>query len=113
MEPYTQLAVWEGVVLEDHEVADFTEFMQENLGSRVKFSESVYTLPDMKTGEPVPETGGRSDLFFYVHNDDIPAFAVKRFGLGDGCPRWWEDVLGNGHGKLYPQEILDKYPKTW
>jgi hypothetical protein len=27
--------------------------------------------------------------------------------------RWWEDVLGNGNGKLYPTEILKKYNKTW
>jgi len=27
--------------------------------------------------------------------------------------RWWEDVLGNGNGKLYPSEVLEKYSKTW
>ncbi len=112
-EKYRQLAVWAAVVLEDDEVEDFTEFMQENLDTRVKFSETVYTLPSMDDGEPVPDTGGRADLFFYVHNDDIPAFAIKRFALGDGCPRWWEDVLGNGDGDLYTQEVHSKYPKTW
>jgi hypothetical protein len=27
--------------------------------------------------------------------------------------KWWEDVLGNGNGVLYSQEVLEKYPKTW
>jgi len=27
--------------------------------------------------------------------------------------RWWEDVLGNGNGKLYDQDVLEAYPKTW
>ena len=37
-------------------------------------------------------------------------FAVKRLSMGI---RWWEDVLGNGNGKLYSSEILEKYSKTW
>jgi hypothetical protein len=27
--------------------------------------------------------------------------------------KWWEDVLGNGNGVLYPENILEKYEKTW
>jgi hypothetical protein len=27
--------------------------------------------------------------------------------------RWWEDVLSNGGGVLYKEEVLIKYPKTW
>jgi len=50
------------------------------------------------------------DLFFYIADKDISKFAVPRLQMGI---RWWEDVLGNGNGKLYPREILEKYPKTW
>jgi len=37
-------------------------------------------------------------------------FAVPRLQMGI---RWWEDVLGNGNGELYPETCLAKYPKTW
>ena len=112
MSDYNQLTVWSGVILEDDQVDDFKEFMLENFSARVDFAELVYTLPDMEGGEPVPDTGGRADVFFYVHDDDIPKFATSRFKL-DPTPRWWEDVLDNGGGKIYPQDVLEKYPKTW
>jgi hypothetical protein len=37
-------------------------------------------------------------------------FAVPRLQIGI---RWWEDVLGNGGGELYPEFVLAKYPKIW
>lgn len=111
---YTQLCVWHGVVLESDgrkvETDEFVDFMKTEFNARIKFAEQVFTLPDMKDGVPVPDTGERSDLFFYVHQDDIPHFAISRLEAGI---RWWEDVLGNGGGRLYPKEILEKYPKTW
>jgi len=113
MNEFNQLAVWQGITLDEGDEADLTEFFKENFDSEIQFAERVWTLPDMEDGEPVPDTGGRCDLFFFVKDSDIPTFAVKRFALGDDCPRWWEDVLGNGHGKIYPSEILAKYPKTW
>ena len=38
--------------------------------------------------------------------------AAVGFMMGMGI-RWWEDVLGNGNGKLYSSEVLEKYNKTW
>lgn len=117
---FKQLCVWPGVQLhrknENDEVEKLTwnEFenwiSQEFDGVRIKMVEEVTTLPDMENGQPVPETGGRNDLFFYVHNDDIMKFAVRRLQSGI---RWWEDVLGNGNGVLYNQDVLNRYPKTW
>ena len=86
---------------------ELEEFFKDEMGVRVKFENQVKTLPD--TPE-CTETGGRNDLFFYIHDDDIGKFAVPRLSMGI---KWWEDVLGNGQGKLYPTEILEKYPKTW
>jgi hypothetical protein len=104
---FVQLVVWEATVLGKHTPKDFEDFFLSQQNVRVKFMEKVETLP----APGVSHTGGRRDLFFYVHNDDLGHFAVARLTLGEA--RWWEDVLGNGNGVLYPKEILDKYPNTW
>lgn len=107
---FNQLCVWQGVIEPDSakELEDYIE--QQFNGVRIKYAETVITMPDLKDGEVVKETGGRSDVFFYVHSDDISKFAVPRLMAGI---RWWEDVLSNGGGKLYPDSILTKYPKNW
>lgn len=108
---YNQLCVWQATELGDQTPEDFEKFIMDTFGCRAKFCEVVYTLPDKdKSGKPVEGTGGRSDLFFYVANEDIKKFAVPRLAYGI---RWWEDVLMNGQGVLYPKEILDKYPAKW
>jgi len=45
-----------------------------------------------------------------VHDEDIDKFAVPRLSMGI---RWWEDVLRNGNGVLYTEDVLEKYPMTW
>lgn len=111
MENFTQLCVMTGTLLPDGGGKELEEFFQNEMGVRVKFSEQVDTLPDLDgNGNPVPETGGRSDLFFYIHSDDIGKFAVPRLSMGIS---WWEDVVGNNRHILYPQGIQDKYPTTW
>ena len=108
---FSQLCVWPSTLIEKNEIEEFVEFIQENFGVRIKFSEQVFTNPDLDDfGDPVPETGGRSDLFFYVHAEDTHKFAVSRLKAGI---RWWEDVVGNENHTIYPQEIIDKYPTTW
>ena len=106
MENFNQLCVWEGTVVGKDQVSDFEKWIQDEFGVRAKYREEVLTLPTPNE----KGTGGRNDLFFHVHDEDIQKFAVPRLMVGI---RWWEDVLGNGNGVLYPQEILDKYPKTW
>ena len=107
---FNQLCVMEGTLFPEGGVKEFHQFFKDEFGVRVKFENQVKTLPDMKDGEPIPETGGRNDLFFYIHDDDIGNFAVPRLGMG---VKWWEDVLLNGNGKLYDQDVLDAYPATW
>lgn len=107
---YHQLCVWEGTILGDTPMSEFEKFFKEHGGWRVKFLEEVVTLPDVVDGRVVEGIGGRHDVFFLVHEDDISTFAVPRLQMGI---RWWEDVLGNGHGNIYPQEVLNKYPRLW
>jgi hypothetical protein len=106
MENFSQVCVWEGTVVGADEVKTFEDWVQSEFGVRAKYCDEVLTLPT--PGEE--GTGGRSDLFFRIHDEDIQKFSVPRLMVGI---RWWEDVLGNGNGELYPQEILEKYPKTW
>ncbi len=106
MGKFNQLCVWEGTLVGKEEIKSFEKLFKNEMNVRVKYMEEIETLPT--PGEP--NTGGRNDVFFYVHDDDIPKFAIPRLSLGI---RWWEDVLGNGNGVLYSQEVLTKYPKTW
>ena len=103
---FNQLCVWPGTVVGDSKKVqkDFVKFFKDELGVTVKYETEVKTLPD-ETGP-----GGRNDLFFYIADDDIMKFAVPILSMGI---RWYEDVLGNGGGKLYPTEVLEKYEKTW
>ena len=112
MENYTQLCVWPGTELGDSSPQDLEDFFLQELGTRVKFHAEVKTLPDLdKNGNPDPETGGRADLFFHVHSEDVGKFAVPRLEMGI---RWWEDVVGyNDNHHLYTKEFLDSHPLTW
>lgn len=106
MENFSQLCVWPATIVGQDEIKDFEEFFKDQMDVRVKYAEEVETLPT----EGEPDTGGRNDVFFYVHDEDVEKFAIPRLRMGI---RWWEDVLGNGGGVLYTQEVLDKYPKKW
>ena len=101
---FNQLCVLEGTIVEN--AKELENFFKKE-GYRVKYATQVETLPDF---EGCTETGGRNDIFFYIHDDDIGKFAVPRLQMGI---RWWEDVLGNGNGKLYSKEFLSTYKKTW
>jgi len=107
-EGFRQVCVWPGSVVGEENIAEFETQLFEQLGTRVQYLEEVLTAPDYKNGFPVEDTGGRSDLFFAVHEEDIMKFAVPRLNYGI---RWIEDVYGNGHGDLYPARIAEY--KCW
>ena len=112
MENYTQLLVWPGTALGDSKPEELESFFLDEMKTRIKFHSEVQTLPDIdENGNPDPETGGRNDLFFYVHTDDVATFAVPRLQMGI---RWWEDVVGyNDNRHLYTEEFLNANPLTW
>lgn len=104
---YTQLCVWQGVELNNLNTQEFENWMLENFDTRIKYETQIKTLPDLdKNGCSIPYTGGRNDVFFYAHTEDIGKFAVPRLQAGI---RWWEDVVGyNDNSYLYPKEVLRK-----
>ena len=111
--PFTQLCVWPGVLLGDSSVEEFESFFKSELGVRIKYHTEVQTLPDLdEMGNPVPDTGDRNDVFFFVHSDDIAKFAMPRLEMGI---RWWEDVIKyNDNSKhLYTPEFIEANPVTW
>ena len=105
---FNQLCVLQGCLMPEGGAKELETFFKNEMGVTVKFETEVKTLPD--PGDLGMKTGGRNDIFFYIADDDIMKFAVPRLQMGI---RWWEDILGNGNGKLYPTEVLEKYEKTW
>jgi hypothetical protein len=103
-EEFPQVMVWSGTVVGFNNVESFENWMKTDFGVRVKYLEEIKTLPS----RGVSDSGGRNDLFFAVHKDDISKMAVKRFTLQDP-PRWIEDVLSivNYHEHIYPDHVFD------
>ena len=107
-EGFVQVCVWQGTLVGLDNVHAFEEWMQDELGTRVQYLEEVETAPDTVNGRAVAGTGGRNDVLFAVHTDDVMKFAVPRLQYG---MRWLEDVYGNGHGDLYPERVAEY--KCW
>ena len=104
---YNQLCVLQGTIMPEGGAKELETFFKDEFGVKVKFETEVKTLPN----EPgCTLTGDRNDTFFYIADDDIGKFAVPRLSMG---VRWWEDVLLNGNGKLYDEDVLKAYPATW
>lgn len=96
---HSQVCVWPGTVVGPGKVADFESFMRTDLGARVQYLEEITTGP----GKGGP--GGRTDVFFAVHEDDVVRFAIARLRLG--VMSWVEDAIAdiNGGCVLYPDRV--------
>ena len=106
---YTQVCVFPGLIVDENKIQVFTDLIKEAFDTRVQYLETILTKPDVDDPE---NTGGRSDVFFAVHQDDIGKFAVRRLQYGI---RWIEDAMSNVNGyhlnPLYP-EYVEGY-KSW
>lgn len=96
LENYTQVCVWEGVVLDQGEINEFQDWVLKTFNTRAQYLESIVVKPN------------REDVIFAIHSDDTNKFAVPRLQYGI---RWIEDVFSNGGGRLYPARF-SKY-KSW
>lgn len=113
-EDYNQVCVWPATIVGAENAKDFEAQMLAKMGVRVQYLEEVVTKPDYDNTfdmNVVPGTGGRNDLIFAIHVEDIIKFAVPRFGVGI---RWIEDVLDpiNHNRHMYDCGRLDKY-RNW
>ena len=87
---------------------EFEDLIGEALnGARIQYLEQVLTEPDIdEDGCRIEGTGGRSDLLFSVHSEDVGAISILRLQFG---MRWIEDVIKyNDNAHLYPAR-LDGY----
>lgn len=112
MSEFNQLCVWPGVTLDGSTPEEFESFMNDEFGVKIKFDCEVKTLQDTdENGQPIPDTGGRNDLLFYVAEEHIGEFAVPRLKAGI---RWWEDVVKyNDNAHLYSKEFREARPCKW
>ena len=107
---FNQVCVWPGTILPDHQINDFIEYFSSQ-GYRIQYLETIMTTPDHdNSGHVLKGTGGRSDILFAVHNEDVMKFAIPRLQMGI---RWIEDVLDNEEENfsLYPDRV--KEYRTW
>jgi hypothetical protein len=103
--PFAQVCVWGSTTVGESNIDLFEKSMLEQHGIRVKYLEEIMTFPDRDAnGNNIEGTGGRSDVFFAIHEDDIPSFAVPRLSF-DPPVRWIEDVLGNESLSIYPETV--------
>lgn len=102
------LCVWEGIDLGDNTPEEFEAWLKDEFKVDGTYLETVVTLPDVRNGKAVPGTGGRLDIFFEVDsaNPVFGGFCVKRLAYNI---RWYEDVIANGGGAIYPAATLEKY----
>ena len=100
------LLMWPSVFLrneterQEFQKNDFKNFFPNAMHDPIVIG-NVITLPGQGG------SGGRSDLFFWVHEDDLSGFVMARFKYGI---RWWQDVYCNGGEDIYPSEFRDAYP---
>jgi hypothetical protein len=112
-EDYTQVCVWPHTILGDNKPEDFEKFIFDEFKVRCQFLEVIETESDLDSnGNPAPGTGGRSDLFFAIHKEDVGKFAVPRLTLQNPI-RWIEDVLSGGNyiSPIYPNRVFEY--KSW
>jgi len=97
---FSQVCVWPATIVGEDKISEFEEFMKSEFNARVKYLEEIKTLPG-DGGE-----GGRNDVFFSVHKDDIGHFSIPRLQYGI---RWIEDVLapGNYNDPIYPERVKE------
>ena len=102
--PFTQVCVWPACVVGAEGVAEFETSLASHMGVRIKYLEEIVTEPG-DGGE-----GGRNDLFFALHSEDVGKFAVPRLQMGI---RWIENVLSkaNYRDPIYPARVFGY--KSW
>ena len=102
------LTLWPGTLVKESDLTGLMNFFKEVFDIEPVPVGCVETLPDIdEEGAEIEDTGGRCDFFFYVKEDDVPKFAIKRFRFG---MRWWEDIYYNNGEDIYPIQFREVYP---
>jgi len=101
-----QKCVIQGLLIKPDEAKGFEKWFEDEWGYRIEYVTQYKTLPDTENGYDVEGTGGRSDIIFYLHKDDVLKMVVERIRVFKGDIKWWEDHFDNNHN-IIPEEILN------
>jgi len=103
--------VWPALILREEEVPEALEMLQGIGAKEINYLGMVITKPDIdEEGNPIPETGGRTDHFFEVLDAET-SFWVNRLKLGI---RLLSDAIWSVNGydgnPIYPDWIKEYVP---
>jgi hypothetical protein len=104
---FNQVCVWPGTIIEKDQIEDLEKEMIRICNTKIQYLETIKTTPDTdRDGFEVAGTGGRIDVFFAVHKDDVGKFALPKLEMGI---RWLEDVLAKGNYRcpIYPDHVYN------
>lgn len=79
--PHTVPMVWEGCMVEAHELDEVTDALRKvlDLERTPHVMGCVETLPD--PGDTIETSGGRIDLFFAIADEDVPRVSLLRLKI--------------------------------
>jgi hypothetical protein len=103
--------VWQALILKEEEVPEALEMLKDMGAKKINYLGMVITKPDIDgDGNPIPETGGRTDHFFEVLDAET-SFWVNRLKLGI---RLLSDAIwsvnGYNENPIYPEWIKEYVP---
>tara|TARA_R110000751_G_scaffold24863_1_gene68084 strand:- start:209 stop:580 length:372 start_codon:yes stop_codon:yes gene_type:complete len=100
---YNQICAWLGVVVKNADKPmtqkEFEKFMLGE-GYKVNYIDEYKTLPD-HTSE-----GGRNDVIFSLHKDDVNKMVMDRLHKFNGDIKWYEDYVTNYHRQIPYDNII-------
>lgn len=100
---YNQICVWLGVVVKNaNEPMTEKEFekLMLDMGYQVNYIDEYKTLPD-HTGE-----GGRNDVIFSLHKNDVNKMVSDRFTKFGGEIKWYEDYVNNYRRQIPSNNLI-------
>ena len=106
MSKFNQVCCWQGTIVGDDDQDAFVDFFKEEFDVRIEYCTEFKTLAG-DDGE-----GGRNDVLFKIHDDDVMKFVMPKMQIG---ARWWEDVIDNLENRdalgIIPEDVLENYPR--
>lgn len=76
-EDFNQVLIWPGTHLEGR-IESFVQFVKEEFDARIQYLETYETSPVRSfNGSPIEWTGGRQDIVFALHKEDLGKFTLK------------------------------------
>jgi len=103
---YTVVCVWPAMILGEGQEQKMVDRFKTEFDTRIQFLEVIFTEPDPQDSNP--DAGGRSDIFFAIHKEDVGKFVIPKLQIR---ARWLCDVLAkcNYSSPIYPNRVFD-YP---